>query len=65
MSGHGVCSTSRFTPRSIGATITFIAPGMLMATVVTRLLGGSVSLRGLDPKPAANRSDRGHGLAPI
>ncbi|MCO4769909.1 MAG: YeeE/YedE family protein [Deltaproteobacteria bacterium] len=41
-SGHGVCGISRFSRRSILATITFIATGVVMATVVTQLLGGTV-----------------------
>ena len=39
-SGHGVCGISRFSARSIAATLTFIATGVLMATLVTQLLGG-------------------------
>lgn len=38
-SGHGVCGTSRLSPRSIVATITFIGVGMLTVLVV-RKLGG-------------------------
>lgn len=38
-SGHGVCGTSRLSPRSLVATTTFIAAGV--ATVgATRLVGG-------------------------
>lgn len=33
-SGHGVCGISRFSPRSIGATLTFIAAGMLIRAVI-------------------------------
>jgi uncharacterized membrane protein YedE/YeeE len=38
-SGHGVCGISRFAPRSIVATITFMATGAL-TVVAVRLLGG-------------------------
>ena len=38
-SGHGVCGLSRLSPRSLAATLTFIASGML-AVLATRLLGG-------------------------
>jgi len=31
-SGHGVCGLARFSPRSLVATITFLAVGMLVAT---------------------------------
>jgi hypothetical protein len=37
-SGHGVCGLSRLSPRSLAATLTFIASGML-AVLTTRLLG--------------------------
>ncbi len=33
-SGHGVCGMARFSHRSIVATLTFIAVGMLTATVI-------------------------------
>jgi len=39
-SGHGVCGISRFSPRSILATITFMAAGAGVAAVVTQLFGG-------------------------
>jgi uncharacterized membrane protein YedE/YeeE len=39
-SGHGVCGTSRFSLRSIVATLTFVATGMMTVTFV-RLLGGA------------------------
>lgn len=39
-SGHGVCGLSRFSPRSLIATITFMAVGFLMVFVVRHLLGG-------------------------
>lgn len=38
-SGHGVCGLSRRSPRSLAATLTFIATGMLVV-LATRLLGG-------------------------
>lgn len=40
-SGHGVCGISRFSPRSIIATITFIAAGVL-SVVMFRLLRGEL-----------------------
>lgn len=36
-SGHGVCGIGRGSPRSIVATITFIATGMVVVTVVRTL----------------------------
>lgn len=33
-SGHGVCGMARFSGRSIVATVTFVAVGMLTATVI-------------------------------
>ena len=39
-SGHGVCGISRLSPRSLIATLTFIASGVI-AVLVTRLLGGA------------------------
>lgn len=39
-SGHGVCGNARLSPRSLVATITFIATGML-TVVVLRALGGT------------------------
>lgn len=41
-SGHGVCGISRFSPRSIAATLTFMAAGIFIVTVINRLFGGSV-----------------------
>lgn len=38
-SGHGVCGISRFSPRSIVATILFIGSGMLAAAAVKMWLG--------------------------
>ena len=40
-SGHGVCGISRFSVRSILATVTFIAAGMISVRVITWLGGGS------------------------
>jgi len=40
-SGHGVCGTSRLSPRSIVATLTFIGIGMLTVFLVRKLGGGS------------------------
>jgi uncharacterized protein len=39
-SGHGVCGLSRFSTRSLAATITFMATGALSTFVVQHLLGG-------------------------
>jgi uncharacterized protein len=39
-SGHGVCGISRLSPRSIVATITFIASGALTVFVVDHVVGG-------------------------
>jgi len=39
-SGHGVCGLSRFSGRSLAATITFMATGAAAAFLVRRLLGG-------------------------
>ena len=41
-SGHGVCGISRFSPRSIVATLTFMGTGALAAWVVTQLFGGAL-----------------------
>lgn len=41
-SGHGVCGLSRLSIRSLVATGTFIAVGVVAATTVTRLLGGAL-----------------------
>jgi uncharacterized protein len=38
-SGHGVCGLSRLSPRSLAATLTFIASGVV-TVLATRLLGG-------------------------
>ena len=39
-SGHGVCGLSRFSGRSLVATLTFMATGALAAFVVQGILGG-------------------------
>jgi uncharacterized membrane protein YedE/YeeE len=41
-SGHGVCGISRLSPRSIVATLTFMAAGAAMVFVVQHLIGGSL-----------------------
>lgn len=38
-SGHGVCGLARLSPRSLAATITFMALGMFTATALHRLAG--------------------------
>ena len=38
-SGHGVCGTSRLSPRSIVATSTFVATGMLTVALMSLLRG--------------------------
>lgn len=40
-SGHGVCGISRLSPRSIFATVTFIAAGMIVVRLVAGLGGVS------------------------
>ena len=37
-SGHGVCGVSRLSARSITATVTFVVVGMLVATLLSRLV---------------------------
>lgn len=39
-SGHGVCGLTRLSPRSMVATLTFMATGALAAFVVTQVFGG-------------------------
>jgi uncharacterized membrane protein YedE/YeeE len=39
-SGHGVCGLSRGSKRSLAATMTFMASGMLATFVVQHMLGG-------------------------
>lgn len=41
-SGHGVCGISRMSPRSIAATLTFMATGAISVFVVNHLLGGAL-----------------------
>ena len=41
-SGHGVCGISRFSPRSLVATITFISTGALVVYIVNHLFRGAV-----------------------
>ena len=38
-SGHGVCGISRFSPRSLVATLSFMATGFITVFVVRHLLG--------------------------
>ena len=39
-SGHGICGISRFSPRSIVATLIFVGTGMVTVTIIRHLLGG-------------------------
>jgi uncharacterized protein len=39
-SGHGVCGMARLSPRSIAATLTFMATAALTVFVIRHLLGG-------------------------
>ena len=41
-SGHGVCGFSRFSQRSLLATVTFIATGALTVYIINHLLGGAL-----------------------
>ncbi len=41
-SGHGVCGISRFSVRSITATVTFMLTGGFVAAIVTHVFGGSI-----------------------
>ncbi|MCB9549513.1 MAG: YeeE/YedE family protein [Myxococcales bacterium] len=41
-SGHGVCGIARLSPRSIVATITFMATGALTVVVVRSFFGGRI-----------------------
>ena len=41
-SGHGVCGIARFSPRSIVATLTFIAAGIASTFVVRHLIGAGL-----------------------
>ncbi len=38
-SGHGVCGLARLSARSVAATISFMAAGMLTATILAKLAG--------------------------
>lgn len=40
-SGHGVCGLSRLSPRSLVATLTFIATGAITVFVVRTMMGGA------------------------
>ena len=40
-SGHGVCGLSRLSPRSLAATLAFMASGFATVFVVRHLLGGT------------------------
>ena len=41
-SGHGVCGLSRFSPRSLVSTVTFIVTGVLTVYIINHLLGGAL-----------------------
>ena len=41
-SGHGVCGLSRFSRRSLVATLSFMATGFVTATLIQTLLGGAL-----------------------
>jgi hypothetical protein len=41
-SGHGVCGLSRFSRRSLIATLTFIATGVATVYIINHVLGGTV-----------------------
>ena len=41
-SGHGICGIGRFSIRSILATMTFIATGIVTVYVINQLLGGAL-----------------------
>lgn len=41
-SGHGVCGISRFSPRSLIATIVFMTTGALTVYVINHILGGTL-----------------------
>ncbi len=40
-SGHGVCGIGRLSPRSLAATVTFMATGMITVYVIRHLLGAA------------------------
>lgn len=39
-SGHGVCGLARLSPRSIAATLTFMATGIVTVFIVRHVIGG-------------------------
>ncbi len=39
-SGHGVCGIARMSPRSIAATLTFMATGVITVFIVRHIIGG-------------------------
>jgi len=39
-SGHGVCGMARLSPRSIAATLTFLASAMITVYIIRHVLGG-------------------------
>jgi uncharacterized protein len=41
-SGHGVCGLSRFSPRSLIATLTFLVTGAVTVYIINHLIGGTV-----------------------
>jgi len=41
-SGHGVCGLSRFSGRSLVATLTFMGTGFLTATMIGAFMGGAL-----------------------
>lgn len=41
-SGHGVCGISRFSPRSLVSTVTFIVTGAITVHLINHLLGGAL-----------------------
>ena len=41
-SGHGVCGISRFSPRSLVSTVTFIVTGAITVYIINHLLGGAL-----------------------
>ncbi|MFU8803014.1 MAG: YeeE/YedE family protein [Bradymonadaceae bacterium] len=41
-SGHGVCGLSRFSKRSLAATLTFMATGAITVYVINHVLGGAL-----------------------
>lgn len=43
-SGHGVCGLSRLSPRSLAATLAFMAAGFVTVYVVRHLLGSATGL---------------------